>query len=759
MFGGLVVPAHFGGASTSWNPAGDAAWSMGAGSNQPAGVNASQLVGEVASRSSAVNSNWKDWNASLSGQNWAPATAASQAWTAPAAPNASNPAASNQVADNKWRSELQRAYMKANKKISKGEIKYFATQVTLDQSGATAFQAQVTIAGQTFAGNIAQSKKEAEEEAAYVAVEALFPDRDQPQQKQQQKSKASPPPLLPGDFKKELMEAFKVFNGKYPSKDEVTYATQEVVDGAGTAAYQSQVTVQGTVFAGETASNKKAAEQNAAKEALQNLYPAQSELAQAQAALVPPAKIYGGNDGNGSGENHPKSRLMRALNVILGRNPEKKDLDYQFEEGGRKGSKYTCTLTIVPLEASFQGTPEQNKKNAEASAAQVAVDSLSGQGQGQSVTNWKLELAGAHGKAHDKVMQPHEIVFEHWEVHTDTEAKQFQAQVSFDGMVYAGELASSGELAEQSAAKVALQELYPEVVAPLAPPEGEAKGKGSGKRGGKKGSGKGSFGKGRERDTDWKRELNFAYRKFSEKEDVKDDIQYSMADVVDETTGSVAFQCEVIVAGSTFNGPTAHSKRKAEQDAAAVALRELFPEHVCRGGVTLEDAKQKSEKIQKVQKRKAGEVFIEEMHPKSRLLHGVTVLLQKTPTKDDVVFTVEDAPHGFLARLTIPDLNVSYVGEIVATKKLAETSVAEVALRELSDQIEPAVADHQETKKAKIEEKRIETQARRESVRQERMNRRAAKSAGKGAKGAEVEEAVAEVAAEAEEAEKEGQGN
>merc|ERR1719479_19626 len=102
-------------------------------------------------------------------------------------------------------------------------------------------------------------------------------------------------------------------------------------------------------------------------------------------------------------------------------------------------------------------------------------------------------------------------------------------------------------------------------------------------------------------------------------------------------------------------------------------------------------------------KRKAGGATEapEEMHPKSRLIHGLALLMKRSMTKSDTIYTMGEHEGGFQATLTIPGRGLTFVGELQPTKKLAEAAAAQQALDALASEIEAAEEAHRAAKRAK----------------------------------------------------------
>ena len=80
---------------------------------------------------------------------------------------------------------------------------------------------------------------------------------------------------------------------------------------------------------------------------------------------------------NGSQVQSPKTELSSALDVLLGRPCTKEDCVYEVSE---EGDTHVAVLQIAALSGSkteFRGKPADNKKAAQANAAQKALNVLS----------------------------------------------------------------------------------------------------------------------------------------------------------------------------------------------------------------------------------------------------------------------------------------------------------------------------------------------------------------------------------------------
>lgn len=85
----------------------------------------------------------------------------------------------------------------------------------------------------------------------------------------------------------------------------------------------------------------------------------------------------GGGQQGGGGDN-PKGKLSAALCALLERNVTKDDCVYEMDADSQPG-KFIATLQIAALtteKTEFKGKPAENKKTAEANAAQKCLNVL-----------------------------------------------------------------------------------------------------------------------------------------------------------------------------------------------------------------------------------------------------------------------------------------------------------------------------------------------------------------------------------------------
>jgi len=168
------------------------------------------------------------------------------------------------------------------------------------------------------------------------------------------------------------------------------YVTMANTGGEG---WLGSLTMSGQVIAsGEAAMNKKEAEQNAAKAALQALYPDQFNLLSAgdgpkkTTSTAKMGMLSGGRSGQGQKRTEPspnsateqcaKSKLMLGVQVMIrntsDRDLTKQDLVYKTTENQGPPMTYMSTVTITDYGQSFCGEWSASNAAAENSAAQAA---------------------------------------------------------------------------------------------------------------------------------------------------------------------------------------------------------------------------------------------------------------------------------------------------------------------------------------------------------------------------------------------------
>jgi len=203
--------------------------------------------------------------------------------------------------------------------------------------------------------------------------------------------------------KSQLKEALQKSDAHKDAKP--TYEVFEVNTGSGIG-FQATVDIGGQAFNGEVGASKKAAEQNAAKAALKDLFPgAAKKTAGGKKAKQWPQQggagnlmemLAGASGGKGKGgkgnqksgqkrkaggeeEQCVRLRLNEAVQLLIPvkegafRLKSKDDVVFQTEQ---TGSTYTSTVTIKVTGGSFEGEACSSQKDAERSAATAAYSAL-----------------------------------------------------------------------------------------------------------------------------------------------------------------------------------------------------------------------------------------------------------------------------------------------------------------------------------------------------------------------------------------------
>lgn len=144
--------------------------------------------------------------------------------------------------------------------------------------------------------------------------------------------------------------------------EEISFGTSQVEGDSKKVQYQSQVTVGDQVFAGHCAASKKEAEQNAAKTALDELYPGVHTAAS--------ATKKGTKRKSSSIEDMPiKTQLSRLVSFTKNASCAKDDISVTVD--GSAGA-FTATVSIPLLNVTFTGTGT-GRKTAEAAALEATV--------------------------------------------------------------------------------------------------------------------------------------------------------------------------------------------------------------------------------------------------------------------------------------------------------------------------------------------------------------------------------------------------
>jgi len=190
----------------------------------------------------------------------------------------------------------------------------------------------------------------------------------------------------------------------------------------------------------------------------------------------------------------------------------------------------------------------------------------------------------------------------------------------------------------------------------------------------------------------------------------------------------------------TYMGEVAASKRQAEHMAAKAAIAAEFPQELNKMNI-------QAAAPQKGQKRGAPPQANNDL--KSKLMYAMQVLTVRPLTKADVTYETKAVdPDAKIHEATyISTLTLScyegrvYEGEACGSKKEAENQVANKAIEDLSEVIEAAKGEHQ-AKKQKLKEEKLD------KLKASTAAKKEAKKAAEGGEAAVAEEVVEEAAAE-----------
>lgn len=215
-------------------------------------------------------------------------------------------------------------------------------------------------------------------------------------------------------------------------------------------------------------------------------------------------------------------------------------------------------------------------------------------------------------------------------------------------------------------------------------------------------------------DHPWKQDLHHAMQRKHGRTCSKEDLVFEISPVLEGGAKLPSYQATVTVEGSeTFQGEVAPSKKKAEHMAAKAALEALFPEEADPKAASKRIALQKGSAMAqmfssmnqppKAGKKRSLEDSAQNLDPKSRLNNVLQILLKRTVTKTDMIYSTEGGADGnFIGKLELADLQKSFeTAEGFPSKKEAESAVAQMALDDMADEIATAEEEYKEKKKAK----------------------------------------------------------
>jgi len=182
-------------------------------------------------------------------------------------------------------------------------------------------------------------------------------------------------------WKGRLMHAFCATHKCICSKESLVYTTTE--EGDGFVCYVNSDKFEDVYGSEGACSTIKQAEENAAMVTMKAEFPAHYKSAP-QAAKKMGADLSHEHTaeekaGLCSGGKDPTSVLIHSLNVVFGRTLEKGEIVTTVQDIGGWAFKATCTISCADPPRSFQGeqiigTSKQNRKEAQHSAAQAALE-------------------------------------------------------------------------------------------------------------------------------------------------------------------------------------------------------------------------------------------------------------------------------------------------------------------------------------------------------------------------------------------------
>jgi len=232
----------------------------------------------------------------------------------------------------------------------------------------------------------------------------------------------------------------------------------------------------------------------------------------------------------------------------------------------------------------------------------------------------------------------------------------------------------------------------------------------------------GGAGPGQEGFSDYKSTLNYAVSKRAGRGLTKGELTYT----VSEGEGG-GYWCQVmappgILQQEYWSADVATSKRAAEHAAAKVALEAEFPDLV--GAMAMSPALAAAPVAAMLGatggvKRKS--TVPVEICPKTKLMHGVQLLIDRPVAKGEVAYTsqsMEDPAGGgtsWMASVSIPayDPAMTWAGEPASNQKEAEQNAAHAAYEALKDTIAPLEEERKAKKAKKNQEKTEEWKAKR----------------------------------------------
>lgn len=232
-------------------------------------------------------------------------------------------------------------------------------------------------------------------------------------------------------------------------------------------------------------------------------------------------------------------------------------------------------------------------------------------------------------------------------------------------------------------------------------------------------------------DLNWKQDLHQAISQANKTVVTKGEIVFTTLEVPSQSGGPAKFMSSVSYAGfqTEYTGEEAASKKMAEQNAAKAAVQSEFPQvfqskAASPGGGLAVAVHGGPIKPGGGGGQKRGR---EEEHPKAKLLRGLTLLIGRSLTKDDVIYNVDAVettgkPSVFTCTATLACYdNMVVQGQGCESRKAAEMSACEAAVAMLQGAFGPAEEEHKAKKAKKAAEEAKKRDEKRDAKRAEKV--------------------------------------
>jgi len=301
-------------------------------------------------------------------------------------------------ANSSWKARLHCEVGKEYKPLTKTTLVYTTTE---EGAGFVSELSSDKFEAVYISESAQASQKLAEEDAAMVALKAMFPKVYNLVPKACRNIAAGGAVAAwrssqagGGDPKSRLRDGMAIIIDRALAKGDIVFSVEEDI---GDMSFTALVTLNcidsEQTFSGESSSNRKEAENNAALAALESYTDLIEEKKPAQAARKSAggpadepkkkkAKIDGAKEPQTGGPQDAKSRLQNGISIVAGRTITKGDIDYNVEsEGGN--SIASVTLNCLEGKQTFtgeavKGKTKDNMKQAEQACAEVALVALQG---------------------------------------------------------------------------------------------------------------------------------------------------------------------------------------------------------------------------------------------------------------------------------------------------------------------------------------------------------------------------------------------